>query len=55
MWEIELMGFIGIHTGQKAERDTGSILLKPGTAKNSFQGMEQISGTLEKSRIVLTE
>ena len=35
------MGFIGIHTGQKAERDTGSILLKPGTAKNSFQGMEQ--------------
>ena len=43
-------------TGLKPERDTGSIILKPGTAKTSgSQGMEQILGTLVKSRMVLTE
>ena len=38
MWEIELMEFIGRHTrtGQKPESDTGSIILKPGTAKNKL-------------------
>ena len=42
------------HTGQKPEGDTGSIILKPGTAKNNYsQGMEQILGILEKSRMVL--
>ena len=43
-------------TGQKPERDTGSIILKPSTAKNKlFQGMEQILGILVKSRMDLTE
>ena len=37
MWEIELMEFIGIDMpGLKPERDTGSIILKPGTAKNKL-------------------
>ena len=43
-------------TGQKPERDTGSIILKPGTAKTiCFQGMEQTLDILEKSRMDLTE
>ena len=42
-------------TGLKPERDTGSIILKPGTAKNCSQGMGQILGTLVKSRKDLTE
>ena len=44
------------NTGQKPERDTGSIILKPGLPKtNCSQDMGQILDTLEKSRMVLTE
>ena len=42
--------------GQKPERATGSIILKPATAKTSCsQGMEQILDILGKSRIDLRE
>ena len=66
MWEIELKEFIGIDmprhdkTGHKPERDTGSITLRPGTAKNilfpgygtNFRYIGEVKNGLDRVTVV---